>query len=315
MQINSVTPYDKNFPQIQSFTGHTQAEGFYQKGIRYLAHQTAFFREPVTLERVKRYIIKNFSDKKEINILVGACSTGEEAYTLSMLLNGLKSKVNIIGFDVSKNTVNQARKGKVLMQTSIVETEREMFLKDSYLVFSNKNDLTKQQNDYKQMFDENFVPIKGKYFRIYNNIKRFFTDLNPNIGRRSRYFQIKDGHIQNCRFVEGDIRELDKLDAPEKVDVLFFRNAFYHLLNTCRNEEQQEKVLTQIISGVRNKLGKNGIFVNGEDDGIQISNYTLIPRVMIKMGFEPINLTIEGTASIWKKLDLDDIDVVTTVFA
>lgn len=307
MLINPITPNYNNQYKPQTFTGHTMAEFYGKKGIRYLAHQTAFFREPVTLERVKSYITKNFADKKEINILVGACSTGEEAYSLSLLLKGLKNKVNIIGFDLSPKAIDSARKGKVLMQTSIVDSEKDTFLKDSYLVFDDKNNLSKRQQEYRTLFEDTFEPINSKFYKFYNNIKRAFEDLNPNIGRKSRYFKLKDDKINNCRFIEGDIRELDKLDAPKQVDVLFFRNAFYHLLDTVPRTEEKEEVLTKVVAGIRQKLGRDGIFVNGEDDGIRIKNEYLIPRVMRKMGFEPVNPKLEDdyyyTASIWKKLE------------
>lgn len=308
MLISPITPnYNNQYHKKPAFTGHTMAEIYAQKGIRYLCHQTAFFREPVTLERVKRYIAENFANKKEVNILVGACSTGEEAYSLSMLLNGLKNKINIIGFDLSTRTLNTARKGNVMMQTSIVENEKNTFLEDAYLAFDDKNKLSKRQQKYRAMFEDTFEPINSKFYKIYNNIKRIFIDQNPNIGRKSRYFKLKEGKINNCRFIEGDIRELDKLDAPKQVDVLFFRNAFYHLLETVPRPEEKEEVLTQIVAGIRQKLGRDGIFVNGENDGVQIGNEYLIPRVMREMGFEPIYPKLKDdyyyTASIWKKLE------------
>lgn len=308
MLISPITPNsNNNYQKAPAFAGHTIAEKFEKKGLLYLAHQTAFFREPVTLEQVKRYIACNFGNKKEINILVGGCSTGEEAFSLSMLFRNLKNKINIIGFDLSPKAIKTAKSGKVLMQTSVHEFERDSFLRDAYLVFDDPKNLTSQQKKYKKMFDDTFEPLGGTFYKLFHDLKRLFTDKNSNVGRRSRYFKLKEGKITNCHFIEGDIRELDKLDAPKQVDVLFFRNATYHLVVHLPRRRDKAIVLTDMFRGIWEKLAPNGIFVNGEMDGIQIEDVLLIPKILRFVGFKPVNPNFDGSASIWKKVGKTEV--------
>ena len=157
------------------------------------------------------------------------------------------------------------------------------------------------------MFDDTFEPLGGAFYRAFHDLKRFFTDKNSNVGRRSRYFKLKEGKINNCHFIEGDIRELDKLDAPKQVDVLFFRNATYHLVNHLPRRRDKAIVLTDMFRGIWDKLAPNGIFVNGEMDGIQIEDVLLIPKILRFVGFKPVNPNFDGSASIWKKVGKTEV--------
>ena len=62
------------------FKGHFGDE-FIKKGNLWLRHETAFFRDSKSNEFITKYILDNLQNKKEINIISGACSTGEEALT------------------------------------------------------------------------------------------------------------------------------------------------------------------------------------------------------------------------------------------
>lgn len=70
-----------------SFKGHTQNESYIRNGIGRLVHETALFRGKETLDFVANYVKKNCAGKNKINIISGGCSTGEEAVTLSMMLD------------------------------------------------------------------------------------------------------------------------------------------------------------------------------------------------------------------------------------
>ncbi|HAR42708.1 MAG TPA: hypothetical protein DCS07_08800 [Bdellovibrionales bacterium] len=67
-----------------------------------LIHETFFFRHPEHYEAVASHL-KNVRPVKEINILCAGCSTGQEAYSLAMILDwhGLASdRVKITGLDL-----------------------------------------------------------------------------------------------------------------------------------------------------------------------------------------------------------------------
>ena len=73
--------------QYKSYTPTFKANNWSERtNGNYLIHETAFFREPQTDEFVKNYLVENFLSKgKPANIVVGACSTGEEVYSQAML--------------------------------------------------------------------------------------------------------------------------------------------------------------------------------------------------------------------------------------
>jgi len=142
------------------FRGHTHAEKYSQNGIEYLRQETAFLREPETLEFVKNYINENFADKPKITIVVGACSTGEEIHSLNMLLGENAKKTEIIGFDLGKQAIENAKSLKFTIKKP-KNSKREELLgyaahKDYYLAFDPEEPLTEKQEEYRKAFNERF---------------------------------------------------------------------------------------------------------------------------------------------------------------
>jgi two-component system CheB/CheR fusion protein len=86
-----------------------------------LINVTCFFREPDTIEYLKKIvfpkILKTKSTNESIRIWVPACSTGEEAYSLAMILleilgsKAATTSIQIFATDLSENAINKARQG------------------------------------------------------------------------------------------------------------------------------------------------------------------------------------------------------------
>lgn len=78
-------------------------------------NETFFFREPqqldVFIENLVPMIVKN-NKTKDVSIWSAACSTGEEPYTIAMLLleKGYAIKKEIIGSDISDGTLESAKR-------------------------------------------------------------------------------------------------------------------------------------------------------------------------------------------------------------
>jgi chemotaxis protein methyltransferase CheR len=82
-------------------------------------NETLFFRDPSMFEALKKNVIPGMLDalqgKRKLRIWSAASSTGQEAYSLAMLLLelGITSKqVEIIGTDLAENVLERARSGK-----------------------------------------------------------------------------------------------------------------------------------------------------------------------------------------------------------
>ncbi len=79
-----------------------------------LVHETYFFRELAPLEQlVDGHLTDTVRTHGRARLWSAACSTGEEPYTLAMLLDdrGLLGRVEIIGTDLSSVAIGRARAG------------------------------------------------------------------------------------------------------------------------------------------------------------------------------------------------------------
>lgn len=86
-----------------------------------LINVTGFFREPATFDSIRDKIFPAiFKDRKSedpVRIWVPGCATGEEAYSIAMVLieymrpKGLESPIQIFGTDLSESSLEKARAG------------------------------------------------------------------------------------------------------------------------------------------------------------------------------------------------------------
>jgi chemotaxis protein methyltransferase CheR len=81
-------------------------------------HETHFFRSPeqfVTLEQDVIPRILNTARRRSLRVWSVACSTGEEAYSLAILLDRMPLlrgyEKNVVGTDISRSSVRTARRG------------------------------------------------------------------------------------------------------------------------------------------------------------------------------------------------------------
>lgn len=81
-----------------------------------LVHETYLFREADALiELVDGHLVPIVSARKRARVWSAACSTGEEPYTLAMLLadRGVLDAVEIVATDISPAVIERARQGKL----------------------------------------------------------------------------------------------------------------------------------------------------------------------------------------------------------
>jgi chemotaxis protein methyltransferase CheR len=81
-----------------------------------LVHETYLFREAGALtELVDRHLVPTVHARKRARVWSAACSTGEEPYTLAMLLDdrGVLDAVEIIATDISAMAIERALQGRI----------------------------------------------------------------------------------------------------------------------------------------------------------------------------------------------------------
>jgi chemotaxis protein methyltransferase CheR len=113
---------------------------------------TELFRDPDVWVFLRTHTIPLLQKRKSINIWISGCSTGQEAYSIAILLNemNLLSKTRIFATDINTKVLDVARKGEYKYRNNL-----------SYLSNFNKVIRTNPLN-----FDENYTVNYDKYFSI-----------------------------------------------------------------------------------------------------------------------------------------------------
>lgn len=323
MQINNNSYYYKipalkysNRKNIPAFNGHAGYEHFAKNSIGRLVHETAFFREAETDEFLKNFILTQWENKPKINIICGACSTGEEVITLSMLLNEIRNKVSILGLDISYDSVKKAK--SKIYEMSYNPRRNTYADKDRFLWLPNtKKKLSDKEQEYKKLFDQFFEKIDIKelpLFDIRSNKNSIFLRIfdkfinilcGENIDKKYEgTFRLRDVMAENCSFHQADIMDIDSITSKQKADIITFRNAIYHLvteeLEDCRCPKiDSYLIVDKVLNKIKTSLNPNGLIVFGSNEKGQILNDNLIPERLIKNGFKPLNGTKE-TATVWQ---------------
>ena len=83
---------------------------------------TGFFRDPEAFEAVRKKVLPGLCGKKTkpqtIRVWVAGCASGEEAYSLAMLLTeyterrGIEAKMQVFGTDIDEDAIVRARAGR-----------------------------------------------------------------------------------------------------------------------------------------------------------------------------------------------------------
>lgn len=270
----------------------------------FLIQETAFFREPETLEFIKDYVMKVFKNKSEINIIDGACSCGYETFSLAMLFDKLAQKVNITGFDIGEQAIEAAKKGKFEIKSLKYPHKYEDIMKksvaafnDDYLAFVPQETLNIKQLEYKKMFNDFFdeIPNYKEKLSLAERFQRFLFKKMLPISQVKGY-QVKPEKADTCRFVQGDILKLDNIVDSNSADVILFRNALYHLttyegpmgFKLPLPDDEIILAVKKVVEQVDKALSPEGLFVIGShpSDHMLTAGETLYSELE-KRGFTP----------------------------
>jgi chemotaxis protein methyltransferase CheR len=79
---------------------------------------TAMFRDPILWTTLKKTVLHSFQEQDSIHIWHAGCSTGEEVFTMGIVLNELNftNKCNALATDLNQGAIKFAREGKYSKQ-------------------------------------------------------------------------------------------------------------------------------------------------------------------------------------------------------
>jgi len=242
---------DADFPKVRAenykasymvnFKGGMNCTKSNTSGIGTLNHQTAFFREPKTDEIVQNYILENFGNDKEINIVSGACSTGEEAKSYAMMLDSLGDKLKISGFDIVPEIVKEAQ-GNSCQVIKFEDDDSPINLvsvNSENILFTDDTDILteyekKCRNKFKQYYQPKGLPQKVP---VFPDAKQQLNDLEALLANKDEFEKVKKQYNEQM--------QIAKSMAPEFAD---FTITFEDSINLGKQALEQQVETYKTVS-------------------------------------------------------------------
>ena len=131
-------------------------------------NETSFFRDQRPFDTFKNtvlpYLLKTRGSRRTLRIWSAACSSGQEAYSLAMLLKEQESRIagwriEIIGTDISNEILDKARKGEF----SQFEVQRGLPIQMLLKYFTQSGERWQINDDIKKM-------VRFDYFNLLNDM-------------------------------------------------------------------------------------------------------------------------------------------------
>ena len=169
LEISTVTDY------IRYLTFDVTGNEMEQLILVIVNHETYFFREYPQLkflvEKVLPIIEKKKKHKKELSILSAGCSSGDEAYTLAIIMREMLDNfagwsLTIDGVDISRRVLDRARAARYF---------------------------TRSLRDTPQVYRDRYFKEDGEHCKVQSNVRKMvnFTCANlydpDNVSRLGRY--------------------------------------------------------------------------------------------------------------------------------
>jgi chemotaxis protein methyltransferase CheR len=113
--------------EMEALSVQMKQDPFFLESIvkKLTVHTTELFRDPEIWKKIRRDLLPSFADQATIRIWHPGCSTGQEVYSMMMLLDSvdLLEKTEIFGSDLNPDVLQKARDGsyKYLFNQSYLE--------------------------------------------------------------------------------------------------------------------------------------------------------------------------------------------------
>ena len=170
--------------EMEELTRGLKADGDFLESIvrKLTVHTTELFRDPEIWKKIKNELLPSFSDKPAINIWHPGCSTGQEVYSMMMVLEqlGLLEKTRIYGSDINPDVIETAREGKYkyhFNQSYLENFDRVLLNGSGTSSWNNK----KQWKKYFSIDEIRDVILMKEYLRTKPVYKKLDLVKDPNL--------------------------------------------------------------------------------------------------------------------------------------
>ncbi len=185
--------------------------------------ETRFFREREQLEVLFDRVLKG---RHHLNIGSVGCSTGQEPYTLAMMMAKRNISGKVVGMDINQEVINRAREG-IYRKTDYndIPEEYRSYVNLTETGMEIKPEI-KNRVDFRQvnLIDpESFEPLKG-YFDVVlcRNVLIYFDRESKEIALKNLRSILKKEGILTISSTEILNKEYHYLFEPFKEDRFFF---------------------------------------------------------------------------------------------
>lgn len=197
-----------------------------------VTNETSFFRDPVQLDVFKNGVVKTVVEEKmkngnkHLSLWSAACSTGEEPYTLAMMLieEGLPLRgfsIDIMGSDISDNVLRAAEAG-VYDKYSLRNTP-EVYIKKYFAPNGDAFAVSQRVRDYVKYRRINLInPFEMKVIRnvdivFCRNVLIYFDDASKKKVISNIYDSMAKGAYLLVGFSES-LHNITRLFRPVSID-------------------------------------------------------------------------------------------------
>jgi len=183
-----------------------------------------FFRNPAQWQVLEKEILPELMKyKNKLKIWSSACSTGEEPYSIAMVLNkmNLKGKAKIIASDINKDALKKAKEG--IYSAKELTNVPEQMIK---LHFNKINDMYIIKDEIKQMVDFKSLNLLEDTFPsecdliFCRNVMIYFTEE----AKEKLYQKFFNALADRGIFFVGST---EQIIMPQKYGFLNRKNFFY----------------------------------------------------------------------------------------
>ncbi|AOY78203.1 chemotaxis protein CheR [Clostridium formicaceticum] len=138
----------RNFQQFKGIVLNNE-DLFEELFIAFSINTTEFFRDPEVFETIRTEILPQLNELSYIKIWCAGCSTGQEPYSLAILLDelGILDKTQIYATDINPYVIEEAKNGLYPIQTleRSIENYRKTGAKKSFVTY------IKRKEDYLEL--------------------------------------------------------------------------------------------------------------------------------------------------------------------
>lgn len=182
LRHHKLSSYSDYYKLVTSITGKQELQ---QMVDLLTTNETYFFREPRHFEFLTKNILSKHPAGQPFNVWSGASSTGEEIYTISMVLAdtlGLRGNWSVLGSDLSTHVLDIARKGEYVIERTrgLPPTQQAKYCQlgtgDKAGTFTINAEL-RQHTKFMQVNLNQSIPEIGKFHVIFlRNVMIYFDN-------------------------------------------------------------------------------------------------------------------------------------------